>query len=110
MDMQELLDRAGDQVGVRRVFGEPIERDGVIVVPVAMVAGGGGGGTGPEDQGSGAGFGVWARGIGAYEIREGRVRFVPAIDVLALAVLGLAFARTLSGALRRNQRHHRRHG
>jgi uncharacterized spore protein YtfJ len=110
MDMQELLDRAGDQIGVRRVFGEPIERDGVIVVPVAMVAGGGGGGTGPEDQGSGAGFGVWARGIGAYEIRDGRVRFVPAIDVLALGVLGLAFVRTLSGALRRSRRHHRRHG
>lgn len=106
MDIDELLGRTGDHVSVRRVFGEPIERDGVVVVPVAVVMGGGGGGTAPE-EGSGGGFGVWARAIGAYEIRDGRVRFVPAVDVVALAVVGLAFGRLLTGALRKARRRRR---
>jgi uncharacterized spore protein YtfJ len=107
MNVDEMLSRAGDQVSVRRVFGEPIERDGVVVVPVAMVMGGGGGGVGPEEQGIGGGFGVWARGIGAYEIRDGRLRFVPAIDVVALGVLGVAVTRALTGVMRRARRRHR---
>ena len=43
MDAQQILDQANDAITVRRVFGEPIERDGVTVVPVAVVFGGGGG-------------------------------------------------------------------
>jgi uncharacterized spore protein YtfJ len=108
MTIEEILDRAGDQVGVRRVFGEPIEQDGVIVVPVAMVMGGGGGGTGPGSDGeeaAGGGFGVWARGIGVYEIRDGRVRFVPAVDVVVIGLLSMALVRTVSRALRRARRH-----
>jgi hypothetical protein len=103
--IDELLSRAGDQVGVHRVFGEPIESGGVVVIPVAVVMGGAGGGgsTGP-DEGVGGGVGMWARGIGAYEIRDGRLRFVPAIDVAALAVIGLAFARLLAAAIRRARR------
>jgi uncharacterized spore protein YtfJ len=108
MNIDELLSQAGDQVGVHRVFGEPIERDGVVVVPVAMVMGGGGGGMAPDEQGAGGGFGVWARGIGAYEIRDGRLRFVPAVDVVALGVLAVVATRTLSGAARRLRRHLRR--
>jgi hypothetical protein len=107
MNVDELLARAGDQIGVHRVFGEPIDRDGVVVVPVAMVMGGSGGGAGPDEQGFGGGFGVWARGIGAYEITDGRLRFVPAVDVVALGVLALASARILGTAIRRARR--RRH-
>ncbi len=36
MNPDELMTRAGDQLSVRRVFGEPIERDGVTVIPVAV--------------------------------------------------------------------------
>lgn len=111
MDVNELLSRAGAQVGVHRVFGEPIERDGITVVPVAVVmgGGGGGGGTGPKspEGGAGGGFGVWARGIGAYEIRDDRLRFVPAVDVVALGVLGLALTRTFSSVRRRIRRRRR---
>ena len=110
MDVDELLSRAGEQVGVHRVFGEPIERDGVTVIPVAAVMGGGGGGSGPEgpEGGTGGGFGVWARAIGAYEIRDGRVRFVPAVDIVTLAMLGLALTRTFSAVLRRRARRRKR--
>ena len=44
MDVDALLAAAQDTANVKRVFGEPIERDGTLVIPVAVVAGGGGGG------------------------------------------------------------------
>jgi uncharacterized spore protein YtfJ len=98
MSPDEVLGRIGQNVSVQRVFGEPIERDGITVVPVAMVAGGGGGGggTGPDgSDGSGGGFGMWARGIGVYEIRDGGVRFVPAIDVVVLVLAGATTLRLM---------------
>ena len=97
----DVLSRVGDQISVRRVFGEPVERDGVLVIPVAVAVGGGGGGSGPDDQGSGGGFGGMVRGIGVYSIRDGQVRFVPAIDVTALAAVGLLFARAVIRGTRR---------
>jgi len=87
MTPEDILTRVGDQLGIRRVFGEPIDRDGVTVVPVAVSIGGGGGGNAPEDQGSGGGFGGMVQGIGAYSISNGQVRFVPAVDTTALAAM-----------------------
>lgn len=92
MTAEDLLTRAGDQLGVRRVFGEPVERDGVVVVPVAVAIGGGGGGSAPGEQGAGGGFGGIVRGIGVYTIADGRVRFVPAVDTTALAALAVVLA------------------
>lgn len=74
MTPEDILTRVGDQLGIRRVFGEPIDRDGVTVVPVAVSIGGGGGGNAPEDQGSGGGFGGMVRGIGAYSISNGQAK------------------------------------
>ena len=37
MNVQELLSQARDVMTVRRVFGEPIEREGVTIIPVANV-------------------------------------------------------------------------
>lgn len=51
MDVKEILEQARDALSVRRVFGDPIEREGVIVVPVANVRGGAGAGCG---RGAGA--------------------------------------------------------
>lgn len=87
MTPDDILTRVGDQLGIRRVFGEPIERDGVTVVPVAVSIGGGGGGAAPDEQGSGGGFGGVVRGIGVYAISNGQVRFIPAVDATALSAL-----------------------
>src|SRR4029077_2012580 len=97
---EEIVTRVGDQLGIRRVFGEPIERDGLVVVPVAVAIGGGGGGDAPE-QGSGAGFGGMTRGIGVYAISNGQVRFIPAIDATALAAMGVVLAGLVLRAKRR---------
>lgn len=108
MTPEDLLRRAGDQLSVRRVFGETVERDGTLVIPVAVALGGGGGGTAPADQGGeGGGFGGLVRGIGVYSVRDGQVRFVPAIDLTALALVAVLLIRTLSRARRRRPLRHR---
>ena len=94
-NVDELLGGARDSITVKRVFGDPIESDGVTVVPAAKLGGGGGGGGDNENNG-GVGFGLAAWPVGAYVIKDGEVTWKAAVDVnrlLALAfVLGLAYA------------------
>ncbi len=77
--VDELLKGAQETITVRRVFGEPYEQDSVTIIPAAAVRGGGGGGGDSEGNGGG-GFGVQARPVGAYVIKDGDVRWQPAID------------------------------
>lgn len=53
--IERMADRVGAKASVRAVFGEPIERDGITVIPVARVRWGfgGGAGTGPVAMGPG---------------------------------------------------------
>lgn len=99
MESENAVNRARDAITVRRVFGEPYERDGATVIPAAAIAGAGGGGSGedPEtgQQGGGSGFGIRARPVGAYVIEDGRVRWEPAADPTR-AILG---AQALVGVL-----------
>jgi uncharacterized spore protein YtfJ len=84
MKVAELVTTVRDAITVTRVFAEPYEKDGVTVIAAATVAGGGGGGGGHDDrgqEGEGGGFGVSARPAGAYVIKDGRVRWRPAVDV-----------------------------
>jgi uncharacterized spore protein YtfJ len=85
MDVQEVIAQARDTLTVKRVFGEPYEKDGVTVIPAARVQGGAGGGSGEDansqGRGSGSGFGVIARPVGAFIIRDGDLNWRPAVDV-----------------------------
>jgi len=54
MNVDEMLAGARDAMTVKRVYGDPIERDGIMVIPAAKVAGGGGGGADQENNGGGA--------------------------------------------------------
>jgi uncharacterized spore protein YtfJ len=90
----ERLNAVKDALTVSRVFGDAYTVDNVTVIPVASIrgAGGGGGGEGSTStdaatgSGAGLGFGVVVRPIGVYTIKEGRVRWQPAIDVLRVVV------------------------
>lgn len=87
MDVPEGLKGTYDAVTVRRVYGDPIERDGVTLIPVAAVRGGfgyGGGGT----EGGGGGSGVSARPVGMYRIEGGKLSWQPALDVTRIAMAG----------------------
>ena len=82
-----MLERARDAITVRRVFGDPIERDGVTVIPAAKVRGGGGGGGDVQGNGGG-GFGISASPAGAYVIKNGTVRWEPALDLNRTIFMG----------------------
>jgi hypothetical protein len=98
MDLDTLLQGYRDAVSVRRIYGDPVERDGVTVVPAAAVFGGTGGGE--DDEGKrGGGFGLLGRPVGAWVIHGGEATWKPAIDVDRLALFGFLLALVL--ALRR---------
>jgi uncharacterized spore protein YtfJ len=90
MQVSEMIDSARDALNVRRVFGEPIEKDGITIIPAAKIGGGAGGGSGDgeEGSGSGGGFGLSAKPAGAYIVRDGDVRWEPAIDVNRIVLGG----------------------
>ncbi|HEX5165399.1 MAG TPA: spore germination protein GerW family protein [Thermomicrobiales bacterium] len=83
MQASEFIDSARDAMTVKRVFGEPFEKDGVTIIPAAKIGGGAGAGSGDGEDGagSGGGFGLSAKPAGAYVVRDGDVRWEPAIDV-----------------------------
>jgi uncharacterized spore protein YtfJ len=106
MEVQDVIAQARDALTVKRVFGEPYEKDGVTIIPAARVQGGAGGG-GTEDvqgqgRGSGSGFGMTARPVGAFIIRGGELSWRPAVDVnrillgaQVVAIVALLTARTI---------------
>ena len=96
--VSELLERIGQAVGgkadVSTVFGEPVEREQVTVIPVAKArfgfGGGGGSGSreGDEGSGGGGGGGVAVSPVGYIEVRDDSAEFkriLTRTDVVALA-------------------------
>ena len=137
MDVEDLLAAASENLSVRRAFGTAYEKDGMLIIPVAIVAGGGGGGTGHGRRGSpavgpgsppgegaaergggpqgpgraeeGAGFGGLVLPSGAYVVKGDQVRWVPAVDVTIVVVASLSLVRLLARTwTRRSRRHGRR--
>jgi uncharacterized spore protein YtfJ len=97
--VEELLQRIGQTVGERAnastVFGQPVEREGITVIPVARARFGfGGGGGGSEDapegeggSGGGGGGGALVSPVGYIEVRAGSAEFkriTGPLDFLAL--------------------------
>ena len=89
MNVDEMLGGVRDALRARTVFAEAVERDGTTVIHAAVVLGGGGGGGDNENDGGG-GFGLHARPVGAYVLRDGEVTWRPAVDVDRIARNSLA--------------------
>ena len=88
--VRQVVDGVRDALTVRRVFGDPIERDGITVIPVARVRGGAGGGGGEGSDGTGGGgtgFGMSAIPVGVFVVRDGKVTWQPVFD-LGRVILG----------------------
>jgi hypothetical protein len=77
--LERLASQVGGKAGAKAVFGDPVERDGITVIPVARVRWGvgAGGGEGPEGSGSGGGGGVAADPIGYIEVTPAGAIFRP---------------------------------
>ena len=110
--VNELLERIGETVGSRAqvsaVFGEPVQRDGLTVIPVAKArfgfGGGGGSGSREGDEGSGGGGGGGAAvsPIGYIEVRDGSAAFKrisTPTDLLALVTAASIAALTVKRLL-----------
>lgn len=84
--VERLASRIGMHASAAAVFGDPVERDGVTVIPVAKVRWGFGAGSGrgldegsdgEEElgEGSGGGGGVMASPVGYIELQDGQATF-----------------------------------
>jgi uncharacterized spore protein YtfJ len=94
--LARLAELAGARAGATAVFGAPVERDGVTVIPVATsrVAFGGGHGPAPDGGGEGGGGGGLSasRPLGFIEIRDGRARFRRVTDPATFGVAAVSAA------------------
>ncbi|MGA5508537.1 spore germination protein GerW family protein [Streptomyces umbrinus] len=113
--LERLAEKLGGRASVSAVYGEPVTRNGVTVIPVAKVGLGFGVGVGREagaaktGEGGGGGGGAGAKPIGFIEIQEGFATYRPIrdpwVDVfvpLAVVALGSALPGII-GALRRRK-------
>ena len=99
-----LAERLGFRAAASAVFGAPVEREGITVIPVAKVRWGFGGGsgrgieegseTGEVGEGSGGGGGVMASPLGFIEVRDGIAEFKRVHDPASAVpvILAAAFA------------------
>jgi uncharacterized spore protein YtfJ len=124
MDAGNLLDKVSDNLSVRRAFGAAYEKNGTLIIPVALVAGGGGAGTSrtgrgnpatgrrpegedpahdaapqdPEPRDAGGGFGGLVLPTGVYVVKGDQVRWVPAVDTTIVVLGSLILVRLLTRA------------
>jgi len=123
MDAGNLLEKVSDNLSVRRAFGTAYEKDGMLIIPVAIVAGGGGAGTArarrgklagpdglaeedsaahdaapqaPGQMDAGGGFGGLVLPAGVYVVKGDQVRWVPAVDVTIVVLASLSLAWVLA--------------
>ncbi|MFD2512271.1 GerW family sporulation protein [Pontibacter locisalis] len=80
--IERLAERLSLTANAATIYGEPIEREGTTVIPVAKASYGFGGGSGTKagDEGMGGGGGVTLTPVGFIEISAGNTRFKPIRD------------------------------
>jgi uncharacterized spore protein YtfJ len=91
MEVQDMISGVRDTISVKRVYGDPYEKNGLTVIPAATVRGGAGGGIGEQDgegKGKGGGFGLMARPSGAWIVEGDSVTWKPAVDVTRIVLGG----------------------
>ena len=87
MNALDTVNQMRDAITVRRVYGEPYQEDGVTIIPAAHVVGGGGGGGDTLGNG-GSGFGMSARPVGAWVIKDGDATWRPSLDLNRAILMG----------------------
>jgi uncharacterized spore protein YtfJ len=105
--LEAIAEQLGTHVGAKIVYGEPVSRDGVTVIPVAKAMygfGGGGGRKKPGEDGYGGGGGAKAIPVGYIELKHGKASFQPihsSRDMWIAALVGGLGGFLLFYALRR---------
>jgi uncharacterized spore protein YtfJ len=90
--VERLADKLGINANARSVYSEPVERDGMTIIPVAKVRWGFGGGAGKKGgkRGKGGGGGVQVSPLGYIEIKDGETRYKPIRDPASMVPLVVA--------------------
>lgn len=93
--VSQLADRLSGAANANTIYGQPVERDGITVIPVAKASwgvGGGDGGKNGDNGGTGGGGGISVRPVGYIEIKEGRSKYRPIFDpgLIVQIILGSA--------------------
>ncbi|MGE3913295.1 MAG: GerW family sporulation protein, partial [Chloroflexota bacterium] len=87
--LQQLAEKIGAQARASVVFGEPIDREGVTIIPVARARWGFGGGSGqeaasdngePASGGGGGGGGMMVSPVGYIEVKNGSSTYRPIVN------------------------------
>ncbi|SNC66043.1 Sporulation protein YtfJ (Spore_YtfJ) [Hymenobacter gelipurpurascens] len=107
---ERLAQQLGSSVSAQTIYGTPVERDGITIIPVARAIygfGGGGGSKANEGEGSGGGAGVALTPIGYIELTDGKSRFRPirssVVPLVAVSgLVALLLLRSVPKVLRRN--------
>ena len=76
--LERLAGAVGGSVRAQTVYGQPVERDGITVIPVARVSygfGAGGGASAGAEHGEGGGGAGQARPVGFISVRDGTAEF-----------------------------------
>ena len=76
--LERLAGAVGGSVRTQTVYGHPVEREGITVIPVARVSygfGGGGGASAGAEHGEGGGGAGQARPVGFISVRDGTAEF-----------------------------------
>lgn len=75
--VERIAESLGGAANAERIYGQPVERDGLTIIPVAKARYGFGGGGGKKagEEGSGGGGGMVLTPVGYIEIKQGESRF-----------------------------------
>jgi uncharacterized spore protein YtfJ len=122
-DVQELLRKVAQHLSVSRAFGTAYEKDGSLVIPVALVAGGGGGGEdtsgspttdsiddggfegednatdAESSSGFGGGFDGLVMPVGVYVVKDEKARWLLAVNANLVIVVAFMTARMIARSL-----------
>ena len=113
--VERIAEQVGGKASVRAVFGDPIERDGLTIIPVARVRWGFGGGAGrgpmavgpgtagdpsASGSGTGGGGGATADPVGYLEIGPDGASFYPIVSTMPSPGFLLAAGATAALVLR----------
>lgn len=98
MDVKEVIGDVAEKIqknaDVKAVFGEPVEKNGVTVIPVSRVkfCGCGKCGTGESSEAGADGLGMHFKNepAGYIEIKEGSVQYVEIVNMQKVIMAGIA--------------------
>lgn len=110
--MSDLLDRLAQHIHInanaKQVYGDPIERNGTTIIPVATVQWGFGAGTlgRPSAERGGGGGGARAHPAGYIEIRDGKAEYRtihdPSLTAAVAAGVGVVVGLVLATLVRKS--------